>query len=462
MTDTPWMNDACSLVDAFRKRERSPKEELQATLNAIDKSTLNAFCYLEAEKALERADKIDTSLPFGGLPIAVKELDPVKGWPASKASVPLKDEIGKYDSTVVERLRENGANLFGQTNASEFGGVNCTHTKLHGSTLNPWNKERTPGGSSGGAASAVSGGLCTLSTAGDGGGSIRIPSGFCGLVGLKTTFGRIPMGPYLEPEPFTVTMGCVSRSVRDTARWLDVCNGQDIHDPFSLPKVVGWEQRLGSYGLAGKKVAIAPTLGCATVLPAIQEMIHEHGQLLAKDCSLEIVDIPVNFPEGSMEWAIGNSVGLVNTLGDKYPDCEQDLTLEIGFALRVALQMYDLKMAARVESFRTSVFEAFAQVFEQVDFVIASTNPDVAFSASGPLPSVVGDISCGMGNNGALTIPCNISGNPGINIPVGNLDGLPVGMQVISRRHEEALLLDLALSVERERPWPLVAPGAPF
>ncbi len=462
MTNSPWQDDACSLMEAFRNKERSPKEELEATLAAIESSSLNAFAYLEPERALERAEKADVSQPFGGLPVAVKELDAVKDWPATHASIPMKDEIGKYDSTVVERLRACGANLFGQTTASEFGGVNCTHTKLHGSTLNPWNQERTPGGSSGGAAAAVSGGICTLSTAGDGGGSIRIPAGFCGLFGLKATFGRIPMGPYLEPEPLTVVYGCVSRSVRDTARWLDVCNGTDIHDPFSLPRIEGWEKNLDSYDLAGKRVAIAPTLGCATVLPAIQDMIVSNGELLAKDCGMTVVDIPVNFPEGSMEWAIANSAGLLNVLGDRYPECEQDLTLEIGFALKVALGMYDLKMAAKVDAFRSRVFEAFAEVFSQVDFVIASTNPDVAFNAAGPLPASVGEVNCGMGNNGALTIPCNISGNPAVNIPVGNLDGLPVGMQVISRRHEEALLLDLARVVERERPWPIIAPGAPL
>ncbi len=462
MTDSPWMGDACSLVDAYRSKDISPREALRATLDAIDASTLNAFCYLEAEAALDRADSADVSLPFGGVPIAVKELDPVDGWPGSHASIPLADRLYDHDSTMVTRLREAGANLFGQTTASEFGGINCTHTKLHGTTRNPWNQERTPGGSSGGSAAAVAGGLCTLATGGDGGGSIRIPAGFTGLFGLKTTFGRISLGPRVQPEPLTVTLGCVSRSVRDSARWLDVCSGVDPRDPFSLPKVDGWERNLDSYDLSGKRVAIAPTLGCATVLPAVCDLVTEQGTLLAKDAGLDVVDVDVKLPEGSMEWAVANSAGLLNVLGDLYPECEGDLTLEIGFALKVALQMYDLKMAARVDAYRMSVYEAFAEIFDQVDFIVASTNPDVAFNASGPLPTVVGEVTCGMGNNGALTIPCNISGNPGVSIPVGTVDGLPVGMQVIGRRHEEALLLDLARIVERQRPWPLTAPGAPL
>lgn len=121
------------------------------------------------------------------------------------------------------------------TTASEFGGVNVTRTLLNGSTHNPWQHGRTPGGSSGGSAAAVAGGLCTIATAGDGGGSIRIPAGFCGLVGLKSTYGRIPRAPMHYLGNLTVSTGCVSRSIRDTARWFDIANGHDARDPLSLP-----------------------------------------------------------------------------------------------------------------------------------------------------------------------------------------------------------------------------------
>ena len=137
------------------------------------------------------------SKPFGGVPIGVKELSEVAGWPYNHASVPLRDDIATATSTHVHRLREiGGVVLAGQTTASEFGGVNVTRTVLHGTTHNPWQLDRTPGGSSGGSAAAVAGGILTLATASDGGGSIRIPAGFCGLVGLKATYGRIPMSPH--------------------------------------------------------------------------------------------------------------------------------------------------------------------------------------------------------------------------------------------------------------------------
>ena len=136
-------------------------------------------------------------------------------------------------------MRDAGAVLVGQTTASEFGGINVTYTRLHGATSNPYDLERTPGGSSGGSAASVAGGLLPICTGGDGGGSIRIPAGFTGLFGLKATFGRIPKGPHTEIEPLTAVVGCLSRSVRDTARWFDACNGYDEYDPFSLPRVDG-------------------------------------------------------------------------------------------------------------------------------------------------------------------------------------------------------------------------------
>jgi aspartyl-tRNA(Asn)/glutamyl-tRNA(Gln) amidotransferase subunit A len=124
--------------------------------------------------------------------------------------------------------------------------------------------------------------------------------------------------------------------------------------------------------------------------------------------------------------------------------------------------MFTLDQMAKGETWRHGMNETMAGIFDEVDFVIASTNPDVAFNAEGPLPFQVGDVNTGPGNNGALTIPANISGNPAVSIPIGTVDGLPIGLQVIGRHHEEPLLLDVALAFERERPWPLTAPGAPL
>src|SRR5262245_40826633 len=259
MGDAPWQGDACSLVDAFRRGERSPLEELDATHAAIAESGLNAFCFQPIDAARRAAAVADVSKPFGGVPIGVKELDHVVGWPATHACLVFAHEVATFTSTFVSRLvTDGGAVLAGQTTASEFGGVNVTRTLLHGATGNPWEPARTPGGSSGGSAAAVAGGLVTVATGGDGGGSIRIPAGFTGLLGLKATYGRIPRGPRLEIGNYTTTSGGLTRSVRDTARLFDVANGHDARDPFSLPRVDGWERGLGSHGdaLRGLRVAV--------------------------------------------------------------------------------------------------------------------------------------------------------------------------------------------------------------
>jgi aspartyl-tRNA(Asn)/glutamyl-tRNA(Gln) amidotransferase subunit A len=466
-SSSPWLDDACSLVDAFRAGTISPTEALEGSVAAIEASGLNAFCHLDLDAARERAATADVSLPFGGVPMGIKELEQVDGWPYTEASLVFADRMGTFDTTQVTRLRGAGAVLVGQTTASEFGGVNCTTTKLHGTTGNPWQLDRTPGGSSGGSAAAVAGGLVPIASGGDGGGSIRIPASFTGLFGLKSTFGRIPKGPAAHQPPLTVTVGCVSRSVRDTARWFDVCNGFDSRDTLSLPRVDGWEAGLDSFDLAGKRAVISVDLGAAIVEPRVAALVIEAAEQLIAAARLTRVDVVVALPQGGIEWAMSNLVGLAGTLGDRWPDCRDDLTPEIQIGMDIAGPTFNLASAGVGEMFRIEVNEAMADIFDQADFVFASVNPDVAFNAAGPLPMTVGGVDLmteygfekAVGNNGALTIPANLTGNPAVAIPVGTVDGLPVGLQVIGKHHEEQLLLDLARVAERERPWPLVAPG---
>jgi aspartyl-tRNA(Asn)/glutamyl-tRNA(Gln) amidotransferase subunit A len=460
MPDTPWLGDACSLVDAFRAGERSPAEELDAVLSAIDASDLNAFSYLDTDAALERAKSADVTLPFGGVPVGIKELDHVEGWPCTEASLVFADRKATHTGTMLQRLFDaGGANPVGQTTASEFGGLNVSNSRLNGITHNPWLHGRTAGGSSSGSAAAVAGGVVTIASGGDGGGSIRIPAGFCGLLGMKGTAGRIPRGPRTMIAPLTVVLGCLARSVRDAARWYDVCAGHDRRDPYSLPRIDGWERDLGSHipDLRGRRAVIAPTLGSAIVRPEVEERVQAAGEALARDAGLELVDTPVKLPGLGTEWAVANLATLLAELGDRWPDCKDDLTVEIAFGMEFAGQLMNLETAAKVELNRIEANEAMAAVFDEVDFVIAATNPDIACPAEVTLNTRVGDVSVGPENNGALTIPANIVGNPAVSIPIEPFEDLPVGLQLIGRHHEDALLLDLALVVERERPWPLVA-----
>jgi Asp-tRNA(Asn)/Glu-tRNA(Gln) amidotransferase A subunit family amidase len=462
MTDTPWQGDACSLVDAFRTGERSPAEEVELVLAAIERSELDALCHVDAVGARAAAADTDVELPLGGVPIGVKELEPVEGWPQADGSLVFADRMADHTTTMVRRLERAGVVKVGQTTASEFGGLNVSVTKLHGVTHNPWQAGRTAGGSSGGSAAAVAGGILPIATGSDGGGSIRIPAGFCGLVGMKGTAGRIPRGPLTEIAPLTVVVGCVARSVRDVARWFDVCSGYDARDPYSLPRIDGWERDLGTHPLAGLRVAIVPDLGNAVVRPEVEAVVREAGEALAHDAELRIVDVPVRLPGLGFEWAMANLAQLRRALAGLWPACKDDMTLEMAFGMDLADQVFNLEMAAKVEAQRTEANERMADVFEDVDVVVCATNPDVAFPAEIGISTRVGDVPVGPENNGLLTIPANVVGNPAISVPAGTVDGLPVGMQLIGRHHDDALLLDLATVVERERPWPLVAPGAPI
>lgn len=463
MSDAPWQGDACGLVEAFRTGERSPAEELEATLAAIEASELRCFSHVDPDGARALAAEADVQLPFGGVPFGIKELESVLGWPHTGASLVFADRLGTYESTRTERSRAAGLVPVGLTTASEFGGLNVSVTRLNGVTGNGWDPTRTAGGSSGGSAAAVAGGLVAIASGGDGGGSIRIPAGFNGLLGMKGTAGRIPRGPRTAIAPLTVVAGCLARSVRDVARYYDVCAGYDGRDPYSLPKVEGWERDLGTHAeaLRGKKVVISPTLGRATVLPQVEEHVRAAGEALARDAGLEIVDVPVELPGLGFEWAMANMASLVVELGDRWPDCKDELTKEMAYGLELATSVYDLEMAAKVEQNRTAANEAMAAVLDEADFVIAATNPDVAFPAHVGANTRVGEQKVGLENNGALTIPANISGNPAVSVPVEQVDGMPVGMQIMGRHHEDALLLDLALTVERTCPWPLVSASAP-
>jgi aspartyl-tRNA(Asn)/glutamyl-tRNA(Gln) amidotransferase subunit A len=503
MTDAPWTGDACSLVDAFRAKERSPAEELEASLAAIAASDLNAFSFLDPERAMRAARDADVTAPFGGVPVGIKELEPVEGWPATEASLVFRDRVATSTSPVVRRLlAAGGATPVGLTTASEFGGLNVGVTKLNGVTHNPWRHGRTPGGSSAGSAAAVAGGLVTLATGGDGGGSIRIPAGYTGVVGMKGTYGRIPRGPDAWFRPGTVVLGCLARSVRDAARYYDVCSGYDPIDPSSLPRYVGWEADLGSHDLAGRRVGVIPTLGGVTVEPEVEARVRESASEMIAANGMVEVDLQIELPNLAMQWMVGNLSTLLAELGNRWPACAGDLTDEIAIGLYLSQSLYNLRAAAVAEELRVQAYRAMAAAFEQVDFIVAATNPSPAFAAdaamSSPSDSFVDwaksselarlgfrgalgtlrAVAAALPNlpsqlmdqvaarfpdlvqMGALTMISNLYGNPAASIPAGFVDGLPVGMQVLARHHADGLLFDVALAVERESPWPLVAPPA--
>jgi len=500
MTDAPWQDDATSLVEAFRRGDHSPREELEATLAAIDASTLNAFSHVDPSRALEAAERADVSLPFGGVPMGVKELEAVTGWPDTDASLVFKDRIAKRTAPFVERLEaDGGAVLVGLTTASEFGGLNVSVTKLNGVTHNPWEYGKTVGGSSAGSAAAVAGGLVTVGTGSDGGGSIRIPAAYTGLVGMKGTFGRIPRGPQAYSRPNTEVHGCLARSVRDTARFYDVCAGPHPLDPGSITSPGNWEGSLGSHELRGLRVAVLPTLGGITLDDGVETRIRDHASALIAATGMVEVDIDFRLVNITAEWMMGNVSTVLAELGDLWPHCAPELTQSVEDGLRLSSAFYNLQTAAVAEKKRCELNRTMAEVFDQVDLVIAATNPGPAFLAdaemSSPMPphierilsskparlglrGALGAVRVAAGvapsmpskaldkltsmvpdmlEMGGLTIVSNIYGNPAVSIPAGVVRGLPVGMQVLARHHADALLFDVALAAERELPWPKTA-----
>jgi aspartyl-tRNA(Asn)/glutamyl-tRNA(Gln) amidotransferase subunit A len=504
MADAPWQGDACSLVDAFRAGTRSPVDEVEASLAAVEASDLNAFTHVDPEQARAAAARADLSKPFGGVPTAIKELDPVEGWPWTEASLVFEGRVADHTAHHVRRLIDDGGVVpLGQTTASEFGGLNVSVTKINGVTHNPWRHGRTVGGSSSGSSAAVAGGLVSLATGGDGGGSIRIPAGYTGLLGMKGTFGRITRGPHAYLRPNTVVNGILARSVRDVARHYDVVAGVDPWDPTTLPSPGGWEANLGTTDLRGARVAIVPALGGVTLEPGVEDRIRAEAKLLLESTGMQEVEVTVAPPNLAAQWMMGNLATLLEDLGDRWPGCSGQLTDEVAMGLHLAGSMYNLRTAAAAEGLRIQANEVMAAAFEQADFIIAATNPGPAFPAEATTSSSEKsflDVALSSGvakgafrgllgavrvvaafapklpnavlgqaaqrfpdlvNMGALTIISNIYGNPAVSIPAGTVDGLPVGMQVLARHHHDARLLDVALAVERERPWPMVAPGAP-
>ena len=501
--DAAWRDDACSLVDAFRRGERSPVEELEATLAAIERSRLNCFSYLDPERALEQAKGADVSLPFGGVPVGVKELEAVEGWPETEASLVFEDRVATTTSTVMQKLFGGGVVPVGLTTSSEFGGLNVSVTRLNCVAHNPWQHGKTAGGSSGGSAAAVAGGLVPLATAGDGGGSIRIPAAYCGLVGMKGTYGRVPRGPYAFFRPGTVVLGCLSRSVRDAARYYDVTAGTDLRDPWSLPSAGTWESDLGTHDLAGKTIGVVPALSGVTLEPGVEDRVRESAEALAKATGMRVIEpFDVHVPNLTAHWMMGNLSTLLAALGDLWPGCIDLLTDEIAVGLLLSQSMYNLHTAAVAEAQRLEANDGMARAFEQVDFIVAATNPGPAFPAEAPMSNptssfidwaksndfamrgfrsvmaglrvttgvfpkfpnlmldLVADRFPDLLHMGALTIISNIYGNPAVSIPAGLVDGLPVGMQVLAPHHHDALLFDVALAAERELGWPRLAPGA--
>ncbi len=469
-----WERDAVDLAALVRSGEVRALDLLELHLGRIAEHDpeLNAMAHLDAAGARAQAAAVDARVeagddpgPFAGVPIAVKELTAVGGMPDTGASVIYKDRTAVADCAEVARLRAAGAVIVGLTTSPEFGAVSFTNTPLHGVTRNPWDPSRTPGGSSGGSAAAVASGMLPACTGSDGGGSIRIPSSYSGLLGMKATFGRIGAGPGAPfDSSLTSVHGPVVRSVRDAARYLDVTSGPTPADPVSLAAPgVSFEQVVvggaGAAALRGKRAAWSSSLGYARVDPEVERVSRDAALLLVERAGWELVDLDVRLPRPGAAWGLLSALNMAAFHMDDAAGRYDELSpvVRLGFESLDRLDAAGLGKAVRR---RQELLDAAAAVWEHLDFLLTPTTPTTALPAEGVLfGEVDGEQVNLMLLSAAFTAPFNMTGQPACSIPAGFVDGLPVGVQVVGRRHEDARILAAAALLEEARPWPRLAPG---
>src|SRR5438034_5165912 len=292
MTEATAFMPATKLLELYRAKALSPVEVMTASLHRLERyeAAVNAFVLYDPESALAEARASEARWQRGepkglldGLPIALKDTLLTRGWPRLVGSKTIDpNQAWDEDSPVTARLRAAGAVYFGKTTTPEFGWKAVTDSPLSGTTRNPWNLQRTPGGSSGGSAVALLAGICPLAVGTDAGGSIRIPAAFCGVFGLKPTFGKVAVYP---PSAFgdVAHVGPMSRTVADAALMLDAMKGPDSRDWYSLPDDgIAYRERVRGGSLKGKRVALSPTLGYAEPAPAVRQAVERAGRLLAE------------------------------------------------------------------------------------------------------------------------------------------------------------------------------------
>jgi aspartyl-tRNA(Asn)/glutamyl-tRNA(Gln) amidotransferase subunit A len=462
-----WKKDAVEIADGIRQGEISATEVLEICISRIESLNprLNAVVAHDFESARKQAAAIDQMVakgddpgPFAGVPILVKDLEDARGLPTTKGSLLFKDHIAERDSTHVERLRAAGVVVVGKSAAPEFGSTYFTRSKIHGITRNPWNLERTSGGSSGGSSAAVASGMVPIATASDGGGSTRIPASFTGLVGHKPTRGLIPHGPgHWTISHFSV-LGCLARSVRDAARHLDVVAGISPLDTDTYPIDPAFENSLKSEPIAVSKAGWSDTMGFGVCDPEVSQIARKAAEVACESAGLELRDVEVPFKDPAKAWSVLGSVELVYELSSYLPDRYDDLTPAVQASLQMA-KMLKLEDVGRAADRVSGLVEAQASLFEEIDVLFTPTTATTAIAAEGIIPHEIGGVRVGPFGVLPFTYPLNLTGNPAISVPAGIAsDGMPVGLQIAGPRFSDAVLLQIAYKYEESSPWPKLAP----
>src|SRR5215213_7989223 len=448
-TDLAYL-PAETLAAMIRRRDLSPVELMEATLARISavNPTLNAFIQMDAERALaeagaqaERLTRGEDLGALGGLPFGVKELENAAGFLSTSGSRAFAERRAEHDDVHVARLRAAGAICLGKTNSPEFGYTCFTSNDLFGTTRNPWNIERTPGGSSGGASAAIASGMVSIATASDGGGSIRIPACFVGAYGLKPTFGTVPITPG-EMLPWTDTShyGPLTRTVRDAALYLDVTAGYHPADPTSLPKAPYSYLERVEEPLPKLRIAYNRRLACPRVQSDVVREVDKAAQAFV-ELGHEVEENTDEL-EGMIEYWVrmGRFAALANM---------EDIVLNHrdlfspgyarGFEGIEGVGARDFGEAYRA---RGRLNRQLMAIFDRYDLLLTPTMPYEAFGAEGPIPTEIEGVPLGLDTAVPFTGLFNFSGHPAATVRAGFTDnGLPAGLQIVGPRHQDLLVL---------------------
>ena len=444
--------------EAFQSKRLSPVELTKAVLERIDQHNqrYNTYCLVDAESAIAQAKASEERWfrgePLGvldGVPTAIKDLILTRGWPTLRGSLAINpDQDWRDDAPVVERLRQSGAVLVGKTTTPELGWKGVTDSPLTGITRNPWDESRTCGGSSGGSAAAVVLGMATLAVGTDGGGSIRIPAGFCGCVGLKPTFGRVPTWP-VSPFGSLAHTGPMTRTVADTALMMDVIAKPDARDWSALPDDgMNYSQALAG-GVKGLRIAYIPQFGSVQVDPEVAVAVKQAAKVF-EDLGAHIEELAAPFDDPLDLFTVLWYAGAAQALSSYEPEARAKMDPGL---LEIAAEGSSYSLMSHLEATmqRANLGVKLFQFHERFDLLLTPTLPIPAFEAGHEVPQ--GWPGRRWQNWTPFTYPFNLTQQPAISVLCGmTTSGLSIGLQLIGAKYRDALVLRAAHAYESSSP----------
>lgn len=452
---------ATELAALIRRKKVSPVEVMDAVLDRIERVNpkLNAFVTLTADQARRDAKAAERALgkrgaklgPLHGVPFAVKDLVITRGVRTTFGTPLYRDNVPAEDAPMVARLKAAGALLLGKTNTPTFGWIGATHNLLFGPTRNPWDLGRTPGGSSGGASAATAAGLGPLHVGTDGGGSIRIPASFAGIYGLKPSFGRIPVYPASGAWSLS-HVGPMTRTVADAALMLRVAAGPDERDQTSLPAApVDYVKALAG-GVKGLRVAWSEDLGFAPAVdPEVRALCAKAaGAFRELGCRVEAV--APGWPSPHECWSEIFCGGIATRMA---PYLDRKSEIEPGL-YRIIATTLENPPTKYVQAWfdRLAWWEHPRRLFEKYDLLLTPTVACPPFAVGLDNPAEIAGTPVPPYGWIPFTYPFNMTGQPAASVPCGfTRDGLPVGLQIVGRRFDDAAVVRASAAFERARPW---------